>query len=368
LQLIQRWFAERVPISGEQLRELTNEPVPNHLKSWWFCLGGTPAYLFVIQIFTGILLAFYYQASSTTAYESVEYITNDVAFGWYIRSMHKWAATLMIAAVILHQIRVYFTGAYRRPRELNWVIGMALLGCTLLCGFTGYSLVFEQLSYWAATVGSRIAEATPVIGPLAKVMLLGGDEYNEHTLSRFYILHAAILPGTIIVLLMIHIAFIRLHGVTELRFEDEPDTSAPQTFHFFPDHVLTELGIGLALMIVLSALCTLVPAHMGPKADPQTTPEVIKPEWFFYVSFRWLKMFSLTVAVLSTGLIVAAMFLWPWIDRVLQKVTGMKEISVYVGIVATCLLIGLTVYEAVAPHHGETEQDQAEVAAEDHPA
>ena len=112
---VRQWFHERVPISTAQLQELTNEPVPNHLKRWWFCLGGTPAYLFVVQIFTGILLAFYYQPAPRTAYESVGRITNEVAFGWYFRSVHKWAATLMIAAVILHQMRVYFTGAYRKP-------------------------------------------------------------------------------------------------------------------------------------------------------------------------------------------------------------------------------------------------------------
>ena len=99
---------------------MTNEPVPNHLKRWWFCLGGTPGYLFVVQIITGILLAFYYQPAPATAYESVRYITEDATVGWYIRSMHKWAATFMIAAVILHQLRVYFTHAYRRPRELTW--------------------------------------------------------------------------------------------------------------------------------------------------------------------------------------------------------------------------------------------------------
>ena len=95
------WFRERFPLSGDQLRELTNEPVPNHLKRWWFCLGGTPAYLFVVQIVTGVLLAFYYQPAPQTAYESVRYITEEAAFGWYIRGLHKWAATLMIAAVIL---------------------------------------------------------------------------------------------------------------------------------------------------------------------------------------------------------------------------------------------------------------------------
>ena len=344
-----RWLAERVPVSGVQLRELTNEPVPNHLKRWWFALGGTPAYLFVVQIVTGILLAFYYQPAPETAYESVRYITHDATFGWYLRSLHKWAATLMIASVILHQLRVYFTAAYRRPRELNWVIGMALLMCTLLTGFTGYSLVFEQLSYWGATVAANISDAIPIVGSFAKQLLLGGNTYNAHTLSRFYILHAAVLPTTIIILVAIHIAFIRMHGVTELKFEDE-EPDKPDHFNFFPEHMMTELMIGLVLMILLSVLATVFPATMGPAADPLTTPEVIKPEWFFYVSFRWLKLFSLSFAVLSTGFIVAAMFLWPWIDAGLRKLTGKEDISVYIGILGTCLLVGLTVWEAVVAH------------------
>jgi quinol-cytochrome oxidoreductase complex cytochrome b subunit len=312
-------------------------------------LGGTPAYLFVVQIVTGILLAFYYQPSTATAHESVRYITEEVRFGWYFRSLHKWAATFMIAAVILHQMRVYFTGAYRRPREVNWLIGMSLLMCTLLTGFTGYSLVFEQLSYWGATVAANICDAVPLIGGISKQLLLGGDTYNEHTLSRFYIIHAAVLPTTITLLVAIHIAFIRLHGVTELRFEDEP-VGATQHFNFFPDHLLTELTIGLVLMILLSALATILPVPLGPRADPLSTPEHIKPEWWFYVSFRWLKLFSLTFAVLSTGLIIGAMFIWPWIDALLRRVTKQEEISVWIGIVATFLLIGLTVWEAVAEH------------------
>jgi quinol-cytochrome oxidoreductase complex cytochrome b subunit len=346
---VQAWIAERIPVSGEQLRELTNEPVPNHLKRWWFCLGGTPAYLFLVQIVTGILLAFYYQATPASAYESIRYITDEVNYGWYFRSLHKWAATFMIAAVILHQMRVYFTAAYRRPREINWVIGMCLLMASLLTGFTGYSLVFEQLSYWGATVASNLSDAVPVVGPVAKEMLLGGESYNEHTLSRFYILHAAILPASMILLLIVHITFIRLHGVTELHFADDPPDK-PAHFNFFPDHLYTEIIVGLVLMILLSALSTILPAELGPKADPLTTPEVIKPEWFFYVSFRWLKMFSLTFAVLSTGFIVAAMFLWPWIDAWLIRVAKSRDVSVYIGIAATILLIGLTVVEAVLEH------------------
>ena len=134
-----------------------------------------------------------------------------------------------------------------------------------------------------------------------------------------------------------------------MKFEDDPPDK-PEHFNFFPDHLLTEIMIGLVLMVVLTALATILPATMGPRADPLTTPEVIKPEWFFYVSFRWLKLFSLSFAVLSTGFILAAMFLWPWIDAVLRKVTGNEDISVYIGIVATFLLVGFTIWEAVVAH------------------
>ncbi|MDP6360312.1 MAG: cytochrome bc complex cytochrome b subunit, partial [Planctomycetota bacterium] len=300
---VTNWFKERLPFDPEQIRELTNEPVPNHLKRWWFCLGGTPAYLFVVQIFTGILLAFYYESGQARAYESVRHITEEVAFGWYIRSIHKWAATFMIASVILHQLRVYFTGAYRKPRELNWIIGMCLLMCALLTGFTGYSLVYEQLSFWGATVGANITETVPVVGGMMKKMMLAGDAYNEQTLPRFFILHAAVLPAAIVGLLVVHITLIRLQGVTEFKFEDEED-KAKETFNFFPDHLFTEIIVGLVLMILLSTLATILPATMGSKADPLVTPEVIKPEWFFYMTFRWLKLFSGTTAVLSMGFIV----------------------------------------------------------------
>ncbi len=346
---VKGWFQERVPISGAQLRELTNEPVPNHLKRWWFCLGGTPAYLFVVQIFTGILLAFYYQPGRATAYESVERITNEVAYGWYFRSVHKWSATMMIAAVILHQMRVYFTGAYRKPREINWMIGMCLLLCSLLLGFTGYSLVYEQLSLWGATVAANISETVPLVGPVIKRLLLAGEQYNENTLPRFYILHAAVLPVGMICLLAMHIGMLRLQGVTEFRFEDEP-ADAPKEFNFFPDHFYTELIIGLTLMIVLSVLATVLPATMGPHADPLVTPEVIKPEWFFYVAFRWLKLFPLTFAVLSSGFIVFVMFVWPFIDAQIRRRTRFQEASVWIGIVGVLLIVGLTVWEAAVKH------------------
>jgi len=344
-----RWWRSRVPITGEQLRTLTNEPVPYHLKRWWFCLGGTPAYLFVIQVVTGILLAFYYQPTAAAAYDSVGFITNEVTYGWYFRSLHKWAATFMIATVILHQTRVYFTAAYRAPREVNWVVGMGLLLCTLGLGFTGYSLVFEQLSYWGATVGANLCDVIPLVGGAMKQLLLGGEVYSSRTLPRLYVLHAAVLPATVLALLAVHVMLIRLHGISELEFEDEPKQS-PTHFDFFPDHVYTELITGLILMIVLSVLATIEPAGLGPRADPLSTPQVIKPEWFFFATFRWLKLFSVTAAVLSMGLVVCLMILWPWIDAAIRRLTGWKDAGIWIGLLVTAAIIGMTVWEAVVPH------------------
>ncbi len=349
MRAVSRWLGDRLPVSGQQFRELTNEPVPYHLKRWWFALGGTPAYLFIVQIFTGILLAFYYEASPSTAYESVEFITREVSFGWYIRSVHKWAATLMIVAVILHQIRVFFTGAYRKPREINWMVGMCLLLCVLMTGFTGYSLVYEQLSFWGATVGANITDTVPLVGGFMKRMMLAGDSYNQATLSRFFVLHAAILPVTITLLVAMHITVIRLQGITEFRFKDE-EAGAAKTFNFFPDHLYTEVLIGLVLMVLLSALATIFPATLGEPANPLQTPEVIKPEWFFYVAFRWLKLFSGTAAVLSMGFIVFVMFAWPFVDDWIRRKTRFQEASVWIGIFGVLAIIALTVWEAVVRH------------------
>ena len=137
--------------------------------------------LFFGQLATGLLLCVYYQPEPTHAWESVKQITEQVPYGWWIRSLHKWGANLMVIAVSLHLMRVFFTGAYRKPREINWVIGASLFTLTLAVGFTGYSLVYEQLSYWGATVGANITEAVPFIGPGLSRALRGGEEVGAAT-------------------------------------------------------------------------------------------------------------------------------------------------------------------------------------------
>ena len=158
------------------------------------------------------------------------------------------------------------------------------------------------------------------------------------------------LPAAIVVLVMVHIAIIRIQGVSELEFEDEPEVEGKKHFNFIPDHLFTEIIMGLVIMVVLTTLAIVFPAGLGPKADPLVTPEVIKPEWFFYVAFRWLKLFSGTVALLSMGFIVFAMFLWPFVDAAIRKHTRFREASVYIGALAALAIMGLTIWEAVVAH------------------
>ncbi len=340
---------EMMPLDWALLRHIGAEPVPYHLKKWWFCLGGTVLYLFVVQVVTGIALTFYYVPSPDEAYASVAAITREVRFGWFIRSLHKWSAQFMIVALILHMLRVFFTGAYRRPRQLNWCIGFLLLGTTLTFGFTGYSLVYEQLSFWGATVATNLAEAVPVVGPLIAHFLRGGPEVGENTLTRFFILHIGLLPTVAAVLVSLHILLIRLHGVTELRFEGEEVKEEERHFKFWPEHATTELLIGVLLMYLLTITALIFPAGLGDPADPTKTPLHIKPEWYFYFNFRLLKLTSLRVSVVLTLAVGAIAFLWPFIEEWLARRWRMPDlVPVMLGILVFLSFIVLTVREAFA--------------------
>ncbi len=338
---------ELFPFDWELLRHIGAEPVPYHLKKWWFCLGGTVLYLFIVQVVTGIALTFYYVPSPEEAYASVAAISQEIRFGWFIRSLHKWSSNFMIVAVILHMLRVYFTGAYRHPRQLNWCIGFLLLGTTMMFGFTGYSLVYEQLSFWGATVATNLAEAVPVVGPWIAYFLRGGPEVGENTLTRFFILHIGVLPTVAFVLLGLHILLIRLQGVTELQFEGEEVKEEERHFKFWPEHATTELLIGVLLMYLLTIMALILPAGLGAPADPTQTPPHIKPEWYFYFNFRLLKLTSLRLSVVLTSAIGAIAFFWPFIEEYLSRRWKMPEaVPVTLGVLAFLSFLILTVWEA----------------------
>lgn len=210
------WLQDRVPLDLGDLKEkYLSEELPGHMKLWWFCLGGIPLLMFLTLIGTGILLVFHYIPNPDHAYESVQRITNEVPYGWWVRGIHKWAAELMVVTVIMHTIRVFFTCAYRKPRELVWVIGSLLLFATFGAAFTGYSLIYTQQSYWAAQIGTNIAQSTPVIGGYIANFMRGGSEVGELTLTRFFVFHTAVMPLVILLLVGLHLFMIRVHGVAE---------------------------------------------------------------------------------------------------------------------------------------------------------
>ena len=346
-----RW-SELLPIDWEWVRHAGAEPVPYHLKKWWFCLGGTVAYLFIVQILTGIALTFYYVPSPEEAYASVETITRDVRFGWYIRSLHKWAANLMIVAVFLHLLRVYFTASYRHPRQLNWMVGIGLLLTTLAFGFTGYSLVYEQLSFWGATVAANLVEALPLVGTVAAHLLRGGEAIGANTLTRFFILHIGVLPTIAFALVGLHIALVRTQGVTEQVFGDEEVQDEGRFFRFWPDHATTELLIGVLLMYLLTLLALIFPAGLGEPANPAQTPAHIKPEWYFYFSFRLLKLTSLRLSVLLMAAGLVVLLFWPFIESWLQRRLRFSDAaSVCLGVVAFLGFLALTVWESLDTGH-----------------
>jgi quinol-cytochrome oxidoreductase complex cytochrome b subunit len=207
------WFDERFDVRIS-LQSFLKKPVPKHAIRWYFCLGGLAFALFVIQAVTGILLSLYYRPTTQGAYDSILFIMNNVRFGWLIRSIHSWSSTLMIAMVILHMLRVFLTGAYKKPRELNWVAGVLLLLVTMAFGFTGYLLPWDQKALWGSTVGSEILGVVPVIGEMLLGLLRGGPDITGLTLTRFYGVHMLVLPAVMLVLLLVHFIIIRRQGIS----------------------------------------------------------------------------------------------------------------------------------------------------------
>jgi cytochrome b6 len=180
--------------------------------SYTFYLGMITFFLFVALVVTGVLLMLYYQPAIPNAYNNMKDLQYVVSNGIFLRNMHRWAAHLMVITVFLHMLRVFYKGAYRRPREFNWVIGVFLFLLTLLLSYTGYLLPYDQLSYWAVTVGANIVKYVPVVGKSIRFLLLGGNEIGEYTLVRFYVLHCVILPLIMTSLIGLHFWRIRKDG------------------------------------------------------------------------------------------------------------------------------------------------------------
>ncbi len=200
----------------EGLKYQFEQTVPSHATTWPYCLGGLAFFAFVIQVVSGILLMFYYKPTVDEAYRSVDFIMKEVPYGWFVRSVHSLGANLFIALIILHMIRVFVTGSYKKPRELHWVSGVFMFLIALGFGFTGYLLPWDQVSYWATTVGTEISRALPppALGNFLLLFLRGGEQVSGDTLTRFFAMHVWFFPALMFVLMALHFIMIRKTGIS----------------------------------------------------------------------------------------------------------------------------------------------------------
>src|SRR5687767_11132208 len=206
------WVDERTSLSGVG-RWAMFRKIPKG-TNWFYTLGSATLFAFLSQAVTGVFLAMYYDPSPTRAYESTRFITNEAFLGEFVRGMHKWGSTVMVVLIFLHMARTFFFGAYKYPRELNWVIGVVLLVLTMIMGLTGYLLPFDQRSYWATIVGVNINGTAPILGPFLSDFLRGGAEFGATTLSRFYAIHMLLIPGGLIALIGAHLYMVARLGTT----------------------------------------------------------------------------------------------------------------------------------------------------------
>jgi ubiquinol-cytochrome c reductase cytochrome b subunit/menaquinol-cytochrome c reductase cytochrome b subunit len=207
------WVDERTSLSGG-VRWMLFRKVPRG-TNWFYTLGSATMFAFLSQAVTGVFLAMFYRPDAASgAYESARYITNDVFLGQFVRGMHKWGSSVMVILIFLHMARTFFFGAYKYPRELNWVIGVVLLILTMTMSFTGYLLPFDQRSYWATIVGVNINGTGPLVGPYLSDFLRAGPEFGATTLSRFYAIHMLLVPGAIAAMIGAHLYLVAKLGTT----------------------------------------------------------------------------------------------------------------------------------------------------------
>lgn len=212
------WLDERFPFT-KTVDEAMYQRVPNFANAFYYCFGGMVFILIAFQLLTGVFLAFYYvpdaSGNPAPAYSSVEYIMNNVFLGWLMRGIHFWGANLLIVMVVIHMARVFWTGSYRAPRELNWMVGVVMLLLIFTLSLTGYLLPWDTKAYWATNVTIEIAGSAPILGPPIKTLLLGGAVEGPLTLQRFFAIHVFLIPGLLVLLMYVHFRLIRRHGISE---------------------------------------------------------------------------------------------------------------------------------------------------------
>ncbi len=323
------WLDERYGFSP-LIEFLKHKEVPiGHHSMVWYYLGGATLFFFVAQILSGVLLLMYYQAGAETSYESILFITTKVPFGWLVRSVHCWSAHFMIISLIVHMLSTMMLKAYRPPRELTWVTGFLLFAIALGFGFSGYLLPWNELAFFATSVGTDSVKSVPLVGEWLLQVMRGGPDVTINTLYRFFALHVVILPLAIVAIVSTHLLAIQRQGMAM----PVGQIKVFRGMKFFPDFMMRDLLLWLIALIVLVSLAVFFPYgpgipgvewELGRKADPLAPAYPgIKPEWYFLWVYQLLKEFPPHILGMegpqaALAVVTVLMIIWaliPWLDR-----------------------------------------------------
>ena len=326
------WLDDRTGIH-QIIHEALYERIPGGAR-WRYVWGSTLVFAFVTQVVTGVFLWMCYSPSSRSAWESVYYIQFEMQLGWLLRGIHHFMAQMMVVLLVIHLLQVVIDGAYRAPREINFWMGLILMNLVLALSLTGYLLPWDQKGYWATAVATNLMGFVPYIGDDLQKVVVGGSAYGHHTLTRFFALHAGVLPGLLIGFLVLHVALFRKHGITT-RKSTRPDQ------HFWPDQVLKDAVACFAVLAVVLLLCftgfftpheglspgEYLGAELAAPADPSEQFAAARPEWYFLFLFEMLKYFTPETmgsewlgnefmgAIVAPGLLMMFLFCMPFVGR-----------------------------------------------------
>lgn len=333
------WLEHRTGVETA-IKHFLYEDVPAS-SGWHQVFGSVALFLFLIQAFTGILLAFNFAATPGESYRSVKYIVTELTGGRMIRGLHHWGASMMIVTVVLHMIQVFLYGAYKKPREATWSVGVVLLLLTFAYGLTGYLLPWDNRAYWGTVVATKIAASAPFAGDYVTRLMGAEDGVGVVTFARFYALHVLLLPPATMLLIGIHIYLVRRHGVAPA-----PDDNLPKK-KFFPGQVFKDTVAIFVTFCILFAMAVMVRVPLEHIADPTDTSYIPRPDWYFLFLFQTLKYFEgpleVVGSVILPTLAVVALFLVPFIDRGKAKKVAQRGVAMAAAALALLGWTGLTV-------------------------
>ncbi len=334
------WINDRIPVAKVLQIGLDEEIIGG--SSFFYTLGSATLFVFTLQMVTGIWQLFYYVPTVDHAYDSLNFFRLFVPYGWLIHGLHYWGATAMVILVGLHILRVFIWGAYKQPRELTWTFGVVLLLLTITMSFTGAALPWDERGYWATVVGTSIAGTTPVIGTGIKYLLIGGSKIGQLTLSRFFILHTALIPIIALVFITFHIAAFRKFGSVGPWKEEKRKTKSD----FWPDQVTKDIIVGVLIFLLLVTLAAFSPPPFTGPADPLDTTFAPKPEWNFLFLYQALKLFPGSLEKLGTvgipALVLLLFILLPFLDRKEKRNPAKRPFMMLGGMFFLGLLFTLT--------------------------